>query len=465
MEKGQYFLNKKSILFSPEIMKDKSEDLSNPTLLFTLPSDKFIAILKEVKEHKFLGNREKFLKEVFNMPLEELVAISRDIYYKLLLFQKALSSILNNWRITKIIKIDEYEHLGPVEYTAFEVEYGVKEEAIKEGAILLTSPDNKKLVVEFIENGLEIEKKIPMVRLTCEKDRKVWLEGLIKEIDDWMLNNSYYKGKKIKWDGTFLDIKKGKYSWDDIILDEIVKNEIKRNITDYFELKEIYKKNNLPSKRGILCYGIPGTGKTLLGKVLASQVDSTFIWVTASDVPDAGSVSDLFKMARELSPTIIFFEDLDLYASIRGYDISNDNILGEILVQIDGFIENSDIFIIATTNDIAAIEPALKDRPSRFDYIVEFKPLNEKLRANMLSHLMKGYKTKEDPHIIAKEVAKLTGKMTGAVLNEFFISAVKMAIEKRNIDEEKRVILSCDIFVETVEKIGINNKRLIGFGK
>ena len=213
MEKGQYFLNKKSILFSPEIMKDKSEDLSNPTLLFTLPSDKFIAILKEVKEHKFLGNREKFLKEVFNMPLEELVAISRDIYYKLLLFQKALSSILNNWRITKIIKIDEYEHLGPVEYTAFEVEYGVKEEAIKEGAILLTSPDNKKLVVEFIENGLEIEKKIPMVRLTCEKDRKVWLEGLIKEIDDWMLNNSYYKGKKIKWDGTFLDIKKGKNSY------------------------------------------------------------------------------------------------------------------------------------------------------------------------------------------------------------------------------------------------------------
>ncbi|MBI3583130.1 MAG: AAA family ATPase [Nitrospinae bacterium] len=170
-------------------------------------------------------------------------------------------------------------------------------------------------------------------------------------------------------------------------------------------------------------------------------------------------------MARELSPAIVFFEDLDLYASTRGYDSSNDNTLGEILVQIDGFIENNDIFIIATTNDIAAIEPALKDRPSRFDYIVEFKPLNEKLRAKMLSHMMKGYQIKGDHLILGKEVAKLSDKMTGAELNEFFISAVKMTIEKRSIDEEKRVILSYDIFMETKEKIGINNKRLIGFGK
>ncbi|MBI3583129.1 MAG: ATP-binding protein [Nitrospinae bacterium] len=298
MEKGQFILNKESILFSPEAMKGKSEDLNNPTLLFTLPSDKFLTILKEVKEHKSLGNKEKFLKEVFNLPLDELVTISRGIsYYKLLLFQKALFSILNNWKITKKVKIDKYEEqISPVEYTAFEIEYGIKEDAIEEGTILLISPDNKKLVVEFMEYGMEIDKKIPMAKLTCEKDRKVWLEGLIREIDDWMLKNSYFKGKKIKPDGTFLDIKKGKYSWDDIILDETIKNEIKRNITDYFELKEIYNKNNLPSKRGILCYGMPGTGKTLLGKVLASQVDSTFIWVTASNVPNASNVFELFRV-------------------------------------------------------------------------------------------------------------------------------------------------------------------------
>ena len=72
----------------------------------------------------------------------------------------------------------------------------------------------------------------------------------------------------------------------------------------------------------MICFGQPGTGKTLLGRVLASQIESTFIWVSSSDVSSAKSVSSIFQMARNWPSTILFFEDLDLFASIRGY---NDN--------------------------------------------------------------------------------------------------------------------------------------------
>lgn len=431
-----------------------------------ITEEKILAVLKSYKEYQPPNGEEQFLKEVFNKTSEGLVTVCKQIpYYKLLLIQRALFAILDGWNVVTRTKISRSGTKGPIEYVTLDVGYGKKEEAIKEGTLVLVSQDDQRLVVRFDTDYIDdIEEARPEVFLTCEREREIWLEDLCREIDEWMLKNNYFRGKKIKPDGKFLDIKKGEHTWEDIILEQTVKDEIKRNITDYFDLRDIYKKNNLPSKRGMICYGPPGTGKTLLGKVLASQIESTFIWVSSSDVSTAGSVSAIFRMARKLSPTILFLEDVDLFASIRDYN-DNTRVLGELLVQMDGFIANNDLFIIATTNDIKAIEPALKNRPSRFDTLIEFKPLSEQLRARMMGQLLKDYRimSEESSDAFARRVAKLTGDITGAELKEFFITALKLSVEKRCIDEDDRVILSYEIFRNVKEKIGICQKRLPGF--
>jgi len=167
-----------------------------------------------------------------------------------------------------------------------------------------------------------------------------------------------------------------------------------------------------------------------------------------------------------LSPTILFFEDLDLFASIRGYN-DNTKVLGELLVQMDGFIENNDLFIIATTNDIKAIEPAMKDRPSRFDSLIEFRPFDEQLRFRMLEHLLRDRRiiNGESPDILARKVARLTDEISGAEMKEFFTTALKLAVENKCIDENDRIILSYDIFKKTRERLGAGQRRLAGFGR
>lgn len=439
------------------IRYDREDDL---TPILTLSSDKYLQILKTYKDYQPPSIEEQFLKEAFNTEPEKLITtLMRFPTYKHLLAQKALFAVLNSWKIIRGAVVDYHNKRRPLEYITYDIDYGITENTIKEGSIILEEADRQRLVVRFnlIEHREEGKPRSDIF-LTCEKEKKKWLEELEAQINKWIDNNNYLRGKKLKPNTQFLDISK-KYTWDDIILPDDIRGEIK----DYFELREIYKKNNLPFKRGIICYGIPGTGKTLLGKVIASQIDSTLIWVTPSDVETPRDVSDIFEMARDLTPAILFFEDLDFYASIReGNDKAG--VLGEFLAQMDGFIENEDIFIIATTNDIKVIEPALKDRPSRFDTLIEFKPMEEPLRAEMIKRLLNNYRTKEDPETIANQTAKLLKNMTGAELNEFFISVIKTAIQERSIDSDKKVILSLEIFKKSIDKIGTAKRRFVGFG-
>lgn len=430
--------------------------------------ERILDVLKAYKDYNPPNGEEKFLSEVFNKTSEELVTVCKQLpYYKLPLIQKAIFSILDGWEIKTRTKIKDGGR-SPIEYASFDIGYGIKEEAIKDGVIVLAGPvgDAQRLVVKFEADYFDhIDEIAPKVSFTCDKENEVWLEDLCKRIDEWMPANNYFRGKKIKPDGKFINLTKGEYSWDDIILDHNIKEEVKRNITDYFDLREIYKKNKLPPKRGMICFGPPGTGKTLLGKILASQIDSTFIWVSSSDVSHAKNVASIFQMARELSPTILFFEDVDLFASIRGFN-DNSKVLGELLVQMDGFIENNDLFIIATTNDIKAIEPAIKNRPSRFDSLIEFKPFDEQLRFRMMSYLLKDCLIKgESPDILARKVARLTEELTGAEMKEFFTLTLKLAVEKKCINENDRVILSYEIFKRTREKIGAGQRRLAGFAR
>jgi SpoVK/Ycf46/Vps4 family AAA+-type ATPase len=185
-----------------------------------------------------------------------------------------------------------------------------------------------------------------------------------------------------------------------------------------------YQAYGLPVKRGVLLAGAPGTGKTLLGKVLCCTQAATFLWVSPGEVDGPEELQRIFALARECQPTILFLEDLDLYASHRGG--AQDALLGELLNQLDGFPANTGILTLATTNDPKAIEPALGERPSRFDTTIRFLPPGLPERERLLTRLLRDLP--HPPGAVA-ETARVTEGYTGAHLQAVVHRAVQQALE------------------------------------
>ncbi len=158
-------------------------------------------------------------------------------------------------------------------------------------------------------------------------------------------------------------------------------NEVEETVILPMTKPEIFKKFNIESPKGILLYGPPGTGKTMIAKAIANKTKSTFISLSGSELihkfigEGAKVVKDLFKLAKEKSPTIIFIDELDSVASYRldsgtGADREVNRTMTQLLVEMDGFYESDKIKIIAATNRLDILDKAIL-RPGRFDRIIE----------------------------------------------------------------------------------------------
>ncbi len=454
-----------SLFKSPFFLEDKrKEDDLSPHPLVNLSAGEYLEVLKAYKRYQPLDGKDGFIREVFGREPEALATVKmRFLPYKHLLLQKALFANLDGWKVIRGANFTFMGRREPVEYMAFDVDYNRKEEGVANGILHLEGPCGEKLVAEL--RYVEYDERLPRseLRLSCEAERKGWVEELRRNIEEWMEENNYFIGKKLKPDGSFIPFERP-YSWNDIILPPDTERVIKQNLLDYFRLRDLFRKNRLPFKRGLICHGPPGTGKTLLGKVIACEVDATFIWITPADVERPLGVSSVFSMGRELSPAILFFEDLDLYASRREAN-KDTSILGEFLAQMDGFVENEDVFVIASTNDLEAIEPALRERPSRFDCVVEFGLLTRPMRERMLLALLKDYRVAGDRAEMARECADLLGDVSGAQVKEFFLSAVRQAIEDGSLDDEGNAVLSTDLFRKARDASEGRKARVMGFLK
>ncbi|HVA47813.1 MAG TPA: ATP-binding protein, partial [Pirellulales bacterium] len=157
------------------------------------------------------------------------------------------------------------------------------------------------------------------------------LEALARRIE----RPHYLQGQVIKPTGEIMADFEPR-TWDDVVLAPSVQTAIEQNTVEVFRRREAFRRNGVRLKRGIILHGVPGTGKTLVGKVLAGLKLATFVYVTAADMSGLESVRSIFDLARRLSPAMLFFEDIDLFADDRSSYCSNA-MLGEILAQLDGF--------------------------------------------------------------------------------------------------------------------------------
>lgn len=256
----------------------------------------------------------------------------------------------------------------------------------------------------------------------------------IQSVHKWVRDNNYLKGEKFCLSGEFLQ--KSDRKWDDLILEDKIKEKIQKSVN------HIEKEN--ANSRGVMMMGYPGTGKTYTGKIVIDNSDATFIWVSSRDfkkVGVIGALSQAFKVARELAPSVLFLEDIDSWLRDgMGVDL--------LKTEMDGIQENKNVVTFLTSNNPEYMPKALLDRPGRFHEIVNFELPGEDIRQKMLTNWLGETVSPE----ILKEFAEKTEGYTGAYIKEL-VEFAEMIAEDEEIEMEEALKQSLDKIEEQRELI------------
>jgi transitional endoplasmic reticulum ATPase len=232
-------------------------------------------------------------------------------------------------------------------------------------------------------------------------------------------------------------------SWDDVGGLEEPKQTVKESVEWPLTSRDRFERMGIDPPKGVLLYGPPGTGKTLIAKAVANETNANFIsvrgpqllskWVGESEK----AIRQTFRKARQVSPTIIFFDELDSLAPSRGGETGNnvsERVVNQLLTELDGLEENGDVMVIGATNRPDMIDPALI-RSGRFDRLVLIGEPEEEGREQILK-----IHTRESPlapDVSLREIAEITDGYVGSDMETI---AREAAIEALRDDEDAEEI-------------------------
>ena len=196
-----------------------------------------------------------------------------------------------------------------------------------------------------------------------------------------------------------------------------IKHQLDKDVIEFLKIMPILKQKGLPNSRGIILSGPPGTGKTMMAKSLAAQANVTTILISAEMINGSNQVKKAFKLGRKLAPTLMIIEDIDTAGTVSRR-FTDHPILGEYLQAMDGMESNDGMLILATTNHTENIDPAISDRPGRFDRIIDVPLPNARQREVMIQNLLDNMPSEEMPKSVIAAVAKKSEGLSGAWLRE-----------------------------------------------
>lgn len=244
------------------------------------------------------------------------------------------------------------------------------------------------------------------------------------------------------------------------------KNSLKE-LVDFIQYPEKYSKFNVRMPKGILLYGAPGTGKTLMAKALAGEAGVPFYAVSGSDFVQvyaglgAGRIRNLFKKAKKSGKSVVFIDEIDAIGkkraagNIKGSDES-DRTLNALLTEMSGFADDSGTIVVAATNRIDTLDDALL-RPGRFDRQIEIMLPDKNARKDIIQlYLDKIHAQDVNIEVLADLTVYFSGAMIENLINEAALLAIRENSDNISEDHIKKAYLE---ILAGVEKKDCDNGR------
>jgi transitional endoplasmic reticulum ATPase len=234
-----------------------------------------------------------------------------------------------------------------------------------------------------------------------------------------------------------------KLKWEDVGDLENVKQLLREAIEWPLKYKGAFKRMGISPPKGILLYGPSGTGKTLLAKAVAAETESNFISVKGPEVlskwvgESEKAIREIFRRAKQVAPCIVFFDEMDAIAPIRGTEVGTkvgERLVNQLLTELDGLVELRDVVIIGASNRPDILDPSLL-RPGRFDRHILVPPPDEKGRLEIFKVHTKGMPLTKDVDLqaLAAQTKDYTGADIEAVCREAAMAALRKNIKSKEV--------------------------------
>jgi len=393
---------------------------------------------------RFLGGGKKIeLPVVVDHYYENLLALALKDYLR-----------TEKWKVVRVLGL--YKDSKP-DYNEVNTGPGKKINVLTQGRLLLSRGDSRLTVrIKFSRHG-----ERAWIAIEGPADIKKDIHCFAADIDKTVRKLQLYKGQKIKYNGGLEFLQPGAKTWDDLSLLPELKEELMANTVGFLKRSKELAKYGIPRKRGLILAGKPGTGKTLISRVLMSN--SPGITCLAADpalLVHARYIRELYDIAGDLRPCIVFLEDIDLIGESRGGPGARGEALNELLDILDGVKECSEVVTIATTNYAEALDDALSQRPSRFDRVITMRPPGRELRREIVRNLCRRIPLEPS---VQDHVVSMTEGYTPAQVQEVIYGLV---IQHKSLYEIRKGYRFTREEVDAVlRRISRRNSEPIGFKK
>jgi len=368
------------------------------------------------------------------------------------------------WALHRYIEVEGWEVVKTVGYRSPQPVYinvntgcGECQNVLRDGSLFVKKgSDRFAITIDANLRGYN------SVVVTGPARRKKQVHEFANGVHNLAKEQNFYRGEKLELGRRIRFLNLSDRTWESLVLDTGLKDEIWANTIGFLANRERLASYGIPAKRGVLLVGEPGTGKTLVCKALMAKSPGTTCIMANTYALDADEyITELYELAQDLSPSIVFIEDIDLIAQNRmewGY--TRGPALLSLLSVLDGVEEHSEIITVATTNCLEVLDKAIGQRPSRFDRVIELSRPSLEQRKVLITALCQKIPLDED---VQAHVARKTENLTPAQLKEVIYSLVIGNGQSNCSGKSGYLRFSVEEVNSAISKIGRTNKRHLGF--